>query len=63
MTFHPGAFVRLVSQQEGQATFQVVSRDDLSGNCWIRRWPLTRQGSPTFAVSLEQLAYQDPQVT
>ena len=59
MTFHPGAFVRLVSQQKGAGTFQVVSCDDLSGNCWIRRWPLTRQGSPTFAVSLEQLASQD----
>jgi hypothetical protein len=59
VTLHPGAFVRLVSQQDG--TYQVLSIDEDSGSCWIRRWPLTRHGSPAFAASLEQLAREDRQ--
>lgn len=59
MTLHPGAFVRLVSKQD--STYQVLSIDDDAGSCWIRRWPLSRHGSPAFAVSLHQLSHADRQ--
>jgi hypothetical protein len=49
---HPGAFVHLSSRQGG--TYQVISIDDETDSCWVRRWPLTRVGSPAFAVSLRE---------
>ena len=53
MDLQPGTFVRL----EGRPgdTYQVVSVDDYSDSCWVRRWPLPRQGSPVFSVPLHEL--------
>jgi hypothetical protein len=32
----------------------VIGIDDRQQRCWVRRWPLQRQGgSPVFEVSLE----------
>ncbi len=50
---HPGGFVQLVSRQG--ATYQVISIDDETDCCWVRRWPLTRHGSPAFSVALREL--------
>ena len=50
MSVQPGEFVLLASQ--AGTSFQVVSVDDIDDRCWVRRWPLTRSGSPPFAVPL-----------
>ncbi|WP_216900924.1 hypothetical protein [Synechococcus sp. CCY 9618] len=48
-TLHPGSFVQLACRQG--ASYQVISIDDETDSCWVRRWPLTRHGSPAFSVS------------
>ncbi|MCP9860601.1 MULTISPECIES: hypothetical protein [unclassified Cyanobium] len=50
---HPGGFVQLNSRQGG--TYQVISIDEETSSCWVRRWPLTRHGSPAFSVGLPDL--------
>lgn len=50
---HPGAVVRLSGVPDG--TYQVVSIDDDSDRCWVRRWPLAQHRRPTFVVSLDQV--------
>ncbi|MCP9899482.1 hypothetical protein KBZ12_04645 [Cyanobium sp. Cruz CV13-4-11] len=50
---HPGGFVQLCSRQGG--TYQVISIDEETHSCWVRRWPLTRHGSPAFSVALPDL--------
>lgn len=34
--------------------YQVIALDAGHDRCWIRSWPLTRQGSPVFEISLQQ---------
>jgi len=51
--FEQGAFVRLASK--GDTVYQVLSLDADADRCWLRRWPLSRQGSPPFSVPLNQL--------
>jgi hypothetical protein len=53
MDFHPGTFVRLEGRQSD--VYQVVSVDDYADSCWVRRWPLSHQGSPVFSVPLHEL--------
>ena len=53
---HPGSFVALGSRQGG--TYQVISIDEETDSCWVRRWPLTRHGSPAFSVALPDLRPQ-----
>jgi len=53
MDLQPGTFVQLEGRQG--TTYQVVSFDDYADSCWVRRWPLTRQGSPVFSVPLHGL--------
>lgn len=50
---HPGGFVQLNSRQG--VTYQVISIDEDTDSCWVRRWPLTRRGSPAFSVALTDL--------
>ena len=50
---HPGSFVALGSRQGG--TYQVISIDEENDSCWVRRWPLTRHGSPAFSAALPDL--------
>ncbi|MDM7951848.1 MAG: hypothetical protein QUV07_01315 [Cyanobium sp. CZS 25K] len=50
---HPGGFVQLSTRQD--ATYQVISIDEETDSCWVRRWPLTRHGSPAFSVALREL--------
>jgi hypothetical protein len=45
--------VALGSRQGG--TYQVISIDEETDSCWVRRWPLTRHGSPAFSVALPDL--------
>lgn len=53
MTLQSGTFVQLTGKPDG--TYQVVSVDDSSESCWVRRWPLDRNGSPPFSVPLQQI--------
>ncbi len=57
MNLHPGAFIRLADNQDH--AYQVVSIDDHADRCWVRRWPLTKQGSPPFAVPFHQVTETD----
>ena len=34
--------------------YQVIALDAGHDRCWIRSWPLTRQGAPVFEISLQQ---------
>jgi len=52
-SLHPGGFIHLACRQGG--TYQVISIDEATDSCWVRRWPLTRQGSPAFSVALSQV--------
>ncbi|MCT0200583.1 hypothetical protein KQ313_12965 [Synechococcus sp. CS-1325] len=54
MTLQQGAFVQLTSK--GDTTYQILSIDDDGDRCWVRRWPLSKQGSPPFAVPMNQLS-------
>lgn len=54
MTLQPGDFVRL-ARPDQDATYQLLNIDDGSGSCWVRRWPLSRHGSPAFAVPIHHL--------
>lgn len=53
MNLQQGQVVRLASSPEH--TYQVLNIDQDSDLCWIRRWPLSRQGSPPFAAARSQL--------
>ncbi len=53
MTVRQGQLVQMASSREG--TYQVLSVDADADLCWVRRWPLSRHGSPPFAVAPEQL--------
>jgi hypothetical protein len=35
--------------------YQVIGVDDRHNRCWVRRWPLARQGSEVFEISLQQV--------
>jgi hypothetical protein len=49
---HQGACVTLPS---GEEMYQVIGIDDHHNRCWLRRWPLSRQGSEVFEISLHQV--------
>ncbi|MFM8525900.1 MAG: hypothetical protein ACKOCM_09815 [Cyanobacteriota bacterium] len=63
VNLHQGDTIRLpddgsirlpqTSQSEG-SLYQVIALDAGHDRCWIRSWPLTRQGSPVFEISLQQ---------
>lgn len=50
MTLHQGDRIHLPADPD---TYQVIAVDDRHDRCWVRRWPLERQGSPVFEVSLQ----------
>jgi hypothetical protein len=43
-----GAYVHLGSDEQ---LYQVIGSDHHNDRCWLRRWPLTRQGSEVFEIS------------
>ncbi|MBM5813615.1 MAG: hypothetical protein FJ062_02450 [Cyanobacteria bacterium M_DeepCast_100m_m1_067] len=49
---HQGACVQLGSDEQ---LYQVIGIDDHHDRCWLRRWPLSRQGSEVFEISLQQV--------
>mgnify|MGYP003341956662 CR=1 FL=1 len=57
MTPHPGQFVQLDDAVDGP--FQVINVDADKGTCWIRRWPIARNGSPPFSVAISRLRCLD----
>jgi hypothetical protein len=54
MTLQQGTFVRLAGKDD--SIYQVLTIDDDGDRCWVRRWPLSKQGSPPFAVPQQQLS-------
>ena len=60
MTFRPGDLICI--DQQPDATYQVVNCDDFSDCVWVRRWPLDRRSSPTFAVHGRDLRPHGPQM-
>ena len=66
MDFHQGDYIQLPPAAIGvleppdsagadAQLFQVIGDDQHGNRCWLRRWLLTRHGSPVFEVSLQQL--------
>ena len=49
MTLHQGDCVHLTSDEH---LYQVIGVDDHLNRCWVRRWPMDRQGSPVVEISL-----------
>jgi len=56
MSLEPGALLTL-ADRPGR-TYQVVNLDECSNCVWVRRWPLSAQRNPTFAVSADQVVQQ-----
>jgi hypothetical protein len=52
-----GDCVRLDSDEQ---LYQVIGVDDRHGRCWVRRWPLARQGSEVFEISLQHIRPERP---
>jgi hypothetical protein len=57
MNLQQGQMVQLESSPDH--AYQVLSIDQDTDSCWVRRWPLSRNGSPAFAVSLQQVRVMD----
>jgi hypothetical protein len=47
-----GDCVRLEADEH---LYQVIGVDDRQNRCWLRRWPLARQGSEVFEISLQHV--------
>jgi hypothetical protein len=58
MSLEPGALLTL-ADRPGR-TYQVVNQDECSNCVWVRRWPLSAQRNPTFAVSAVQVCQALP---
>jgi hypothetical protein len=37
----------------------VINVDTENGNCWVRRWPIARNGSPPFSVAISRVRSLD----
>tara|TARA_Y100001968_G_scaffold84830_1_gene75955 strand:+ start:33 stop:248 length:216 start_codon:yes stop_codon:yes gene_type:complete len=48
-----GDCVHLNNQAE---LFQVLGIDNAYEKCWVREWPLNRNGSPVFEISIKQIS-------
>jgi hypothetical protein len=57
MTPQPGQFVHLDDHPD--SPFQVINVDADNGNCWVRRWPIARNGSPPFSVAISRVRSLD----
>jgi hypothetical protein len=44
-----------VQLESDEQLYQVIGVDDHHDRCWLRRWPLARQGSEVFEISLQQV--------
>ena len=54
---HQGACVHLGSDEQ---LYQVIGIYHHHDRCWLRRWPLTRQGSEVFEISLQNVSLAAP---
>lgn len=52
-----GQFVQL--EEHPDSHFQVINVDAEKGTCWIRRWPIARNGSPPFCVPISEVRSPD----
>lgn len=57
MSLHQGDCIHLASDSN---LYQVIAVDPPHDRCWVRRWPLAREGSPVFEVSLQQVHNTPP---
>jgi hypothetical protein len=53
MTPRSGQFVLL--DENPDSHFQVINVDAEKGTCWVRRWPIARNGSPPFSVEFSRV--------
>jgi hypothetical protein len=58
---HQGDCIQLPDDGEDGPLYQVIGIDDRGDRCWLRRWPMARQGSPVFEFPLHQLQTNQPQ--
>jgi hypothetical protein len=57
MTPRPGQFVHL--DENPDSHFQVINVDAEKDTCWVRRWPIARNGSPPFSVEIARVRALD----
>ena len=57
MTPRPGQFVFL--DENPDSHFQVINVDAEKDTCWVRRWPIARNGSPPFSVEFSRVRALD----
>ncbi|MFM7314682.1 MAG: hypothetical protein ACKO0M_16230 [Cyanobium sp.] len=55
MTLLQGDCIRLGDDEQ---LYQVIGVDDRGDRCWLRRWPLARQGSPVLEMPLHHVQSQ-----
>ncbi len=48
-----GDCVHLKNQEE---LFQVLGIDNAYEKCWVRKWPLSPNGSPVFEIPIKQVS-------
>ncbi len=51
-SIHQGDCVRLINDKR---LFQVLGIDDLHQRCWVRDWPMVKNGSPVYEISMKQI--------
>jgi hypothetical protein len=56
----PASRCGAADQPHSEHLYQVIGVDHNGDRCWLRRWPLARQGSPVFEISLHQLQTNQP---
>ncbi|MCP9799820.1 hypothetical protein [Synechococcus sp. RedBA-s] len=44
-----------IGEPAHSSVYQVIGVDAPRDRCWVRRWPLARNGSPVFEVSIRQV--------
>tara|TARA_Y100001968_G_C19148362_1_gene614909 strand:- start:281 stop:478 length:198 start_codon:yes stop_codon:yes gene_type:complete len=48
-----GDCVRLIDNKN---LFQVIGLDNIQEKCWVREWPMVKNGSPVFEISITQIS-------
>ena len=55
LLINQGDCVKLI---DNKSLFQVIGIDIIHEKCWVREWPLLKNGAPVFEISLTQIEMQ-----
>ena len=51
--FSQGDCVQLLNEKN---LFQIIGIDCEREKCWVRKWPLSKAGSPVFEIKMTQIS-------